>query len=256
MEESGTVSKKTLSRLVFSLAFLFFVIANLAVVCVCWACGFKFPTPVMSGLGVLYLFLAHAAADKILKRFGLSRSGTVVEVRSRTSFRLESDASAGEFVEARLPSDLITVRLIGLPAFGLLSLFTSLLVVSRATGAMLGLGMVMGVGGAYILFCSILVVLDYNNPQVRVDAEGVWGFSSKRTIRRVFVPWSDVVNCEIRTTYNTFGEPVLLRPIFKGHNGETLLDLNLVHTPMVEQERVVKFIKARLPKPQVDPWEL
>jgi hypothetical protein len=30
---------------------------------------------------------------------------------------------------------------------------------------------------------------------------------------------------------------------------------NLMMTKMEDQERLVKYIKAKLPKPQVDPWD-
>ena len=75
-------------------------------------------------------------------------------------------------------------------------------------------------------------------------------------MRRKFVPWSDVQTCEIQTFYDPFGKPFLLRPILRGHNGEILMVLNLMQTKMNDQERIVKYVRAKLPKPQADPWEL
>ncbi len=64
------------------------------------------------------------------------------------------------------------------------------------------------------------------------------------------MPWSDVATCEIETFSNTFGEPVLVRPTLKGWNGESLMALYLLYTRMEDQDRLVKYIKAKLPKPK------
>ncbi len=252
MDKPRTVSKTTFGCLTFSLMVLFAVTANVAVICLSNAWGFRSQPGWMGGLTILYMVLSHVAADKILKLFGLSRSGKVVEVRSRSPFGSDDDAPLGDVAEARLTNGMITFLMIGLPLMGLF-LLAAPMVMGEEAGLIrwLGLGM-----GAFFLVGFVHLLWDRKNPQARADAEGVTGYPSPRAMRRVFVPWSDVLTCEIQTIYDTFGKPVLLRPILRGHNGETLMELNLLQTPMVEQERVVKFIKARLPKPQVDPWEV
>ena len=252
MDEPRSVSKATFGCLKFSLMVLFAVTANLAVICLASAWGTRVQPGWMGGLAVLYMVLSHVAADKILKLFGLSRSGKVVEVRSRSPFESDDDAQSGDIAEARLSSGMITFLLIGLPVMGLF-LLASPLVIGEEAGVMRWLGLGMGV---FFMVGFVHVLRDRKNPQARADAEGVTGYPSPRAMRRVFVHWSDVLTCEIQTIYDTFGKPGLLRPILRGHNSENLMELNLLQTPMAEQERVVKFIKARLPKPQVDPWEV
>jgi hypothetical protein len=66
---------------------------------------------------------------------------------------------------------------------------------------------------------------------------------------------TDVATCEIETHYDTFGNPLIIRPILKGNDDETLLVLNLLCTKIEDQERLVKYIKAKLPKPKDDLWE-
>jgi hypothetical protein len=61
-----------------------------------------------------------------------------------------------------------------------------------------------------------------------------------------------VATCEIETYYDTFGKPVIIRPILKGCDGKDLMVLNLMYTKMEDQERLVKYIKAKLPKPKDD----
>jgi hypothetical protein len=64
-----------------------------------------------------------------------------------------------------------------------------------------------------------------------------------------------VATCEIETYFDTFGKPIIIRPVLKGCDGEALLTLNLLYTKIEDQERLVKYIKARLPKPNDDFWE-
>ena len=198
------------------------------------------------------MVLSNLAADKILKLFGLSRSGVVVEVRSRSTLGFDDAAWIGDVAEARLSSGMMKFLLVGTPTMGMFFL-ASPLFMGEEEGVVRWLGLGMGI---FFLVGFAHVLWDRKNPQARADAEGVTGYPSTRAMRRVFVPWSDVLTCEIQTIYDTFGKAILLRPILRGQNGETLMELNLMQTPLVEQDRIVKFIKSKLPKPQVDPWEL
>lgn len=198
------------------------------------------------------MILSRIAADGILKRLGLSRSGRVIEVRSRSPLASADDGLPGDFAEARITGGIRTFVLAVAPVLGLICL-SSPLILGERHGVLRWL-----VAGMGIVFLAgfIQMLWDGKAPRARVDAEGITGYPSHRAVRRVFVPWSHVLTCEIRTTYNTFGEPIGIVPIFRGHNGETLMELFLLDTPMAEQDRIVKFIKSRLPDPQVDPWEV
>ena len=64
-----------------------------------------------------------------------------------------------------------------------------------------------------------------------------------------------MATCEIETYDDTFGKPVIIRPILKGWNDENLMVPNLMYTKIADRERLVKYIKAKLPKPKDDLWE-
>jgi hypothetical protein len=75
------------------------------------------------------------------------------------------------------------------------------------------------------------------------------------SFRRKFVPWSDMATCEIETHYDTFGSPAIIRPILKDSAGRELISLNLLSTEPQDQQRLVKYIQAKLPKTKEDFWE-
>jgi hypothetical protein len=110
--------------------------------------------------------------------------------------------------------------------------------------------------GIFFAVVFVNLIFDWKTPQARADSDGITGYPSTRAWRRKFVPWSEVMTCEIQTVHNTFGKPVFLLPILKGRNGETLMRLNMMYVKLEDQERIVKYIKAKLPKSQIDPWEL
>jgi hypothetical protein len=84
---------------------------------------------------------------------------------------------------------------------------------------------------------------------------GVTGYPVGFHARRRSVPWSALATCEIETYFDTFGKPIIIRPVLTGCDDEALLTLNLLYTKMEDQERLVKDIKAKLPKPNDDFWE-
>src|SRR5581483_10876398 len=93
-------------------------------------------------------------------------------------------------------------------------------------------------------------------PQFRADASGLLvGSAGGARFVRKFVPWSAVATCEIRTTYPPWGEPTLIVPTLKGARGQTLLTLNLKALAKPDQKRLIKYIKAKLPKTALDPWD-
>lgn len=216
------------------------------------ALGFRMEQGWLGFLNVMSIVLAHRTADMILKSFGLSRSGSMTEVRTRSDFAAAGPASAGDFVEARMPKVMLVSLLIATPLMGLFFLAAPW-VLREQSGPVWWLWPAIGIA---FLALWIHVLVDAKNPRARVDAEGVRGYPSKWALRRAFVPWSEVYACEIRTYFDPFGKPILLAPTFKGRDGETLMELNLGDTPPAEQARIVKFIGEKLPKLQVDPWEV
>ena len=66
--------------------------------------------------------------------------------------------------------------------------------------------------GAFFGLGAINIWWD-RKPQAWADRHGITGYPSGLHLYRRFVPWSDVATCEIETFSNTYGEPVLVRPI-------------------------------------------
>ena len=251
MGESKTISKRTFGCLTATLMIAISVVEVIAAHPGGRALGFKIQPGWIVGLGFLNLVLSHVAADKILKLFGRSRSGKVVEVRGRSLLEPDEEAWPGEVVEVHLPKGMITFLLVTTPIMALF--FCAPLILGwKGDNLIRWLAFSLGI---ILLIGFVHVLLDYKKPQVRADAAGITGYPSHRALRRKFVPWSNVLTCEIETFFDSFGKPTLLRPILKGHNGETLMELSLVQTRMGDQERVVKYIRARLPKTVIDPWE-
>ena len=65
---------------------------------------------------------------------------------------------------------------------------------------------------------------------------------------RLFVPWSDMGEVQIVTAYDTFGKPVFMMPSLKGWNDEALIAMDFQYTKVEDQERLVRYIKAKLPR--------
>lgn len=249
-----TVSKTAFACLSWSLFFVIFF-AQLGIsVALSRGFGIHVPEGWIGGLGVLHLFLARLAADAILKTMGLSRSGRTVEARGRTVALAEGDVDDDDVIEVRCPAPFLT-------QLGVMCLVCCLLLVGLFV--VIPHDLMRGtVGWFYVLigfFALETVYCFYQRwwgaPQARADASGVRGAPVGFHLRTRFVPWSDVATCEIETYHNTFGKPIIIRPILKGWDGAALLALDLRYTKLEDQERLVKYIRARLPKPKLDIWE-
>jgi hypothetical protein len=248
MDELRTISKKAYDRLVLALTVLFLVVATLVALVAVKVMGFRAEPWVFCGSAMACQPLARVVADGILRRRGLTRWRTTVEVHARSPFGPVEDVAPGETVEARIPHELILFMLVGMPMMSLILLALAWCV-RESWLSWLAIGTAI-----FFLVCWVENILDYGRPLAWADADGVTGYPSHRALLRRFVPWSDVFRCEVQTVYNTFGKPVLLRPVLKGRHGETLMKLYLMYAPMVEQERIVKAIKTRLPEAEADPW--
>ncbi len=251
--EPRTISKGFFECLVFLTLILITIAELLSALVASLALGVRIQVSWIGGLGLLNYILARLAVDGLLKRFGMSRSGKTREIRGRTVALAEGEVADDEVVELRIPSWLTTT-------LGVMSLGFSLvilLILPAIPGAqndtvvwadaIMGF---MGLGGVYFL-----IETRWGKPQAWADWSGVTGYPVGFHVSRRFVPWSDVATCEIETDHDTFGKPVILRPILKGWYGEVLLTLNLRYTEMEDQERLVKYIRAKLPKSKEDFWE-
>lgn len=251
LEEPRTISKAAFETLVV-LTFLVLTIGEMAIaVALSRALKSRFDKSTI-GPALLFptLILSRIAVDRVLRRFGLSRGGKTMERRGRTVAAPEGDVDDDEVVEVRFSRSFARFLFWG----------------SLAVCVFLGVGLTLGprqepwvavMGYILIAFfgLGLLNFLFDRKPQAWADRDGITGYTTGHQIRRRFVPWSEIASCEIETFYDTFGKPVLIRPILKGWNGEPLMPLYLLYTSMEDQERLVKYIKARLPKPKDDFWE-
>lgn len=250
MDERRTISEKAYRRLVGWLTGLIAFGTTIAAHALADLCGTRINPGFLAGMGLLYLILARGLAERILRRRGLTRRGTDVEVRARSPFEPAMGVGPMERVEARVPNGLLLFLLIGAPFMSLGLLAAGwFLYEEKPWMRWLSIGM-----ATFFLICWIENILDYGKPMAWVDADGVTGYPSHRSLFRRFVPWSDVFSCEFETFHDTFGKPILLRPILRGRDGEALMKLSMAYVPMDEQERIVEAIKARLPDTEVDAW--
>ena len=248
-----TVSKVTFGCLAWALFFVITVAEFAVALAVSKGLGVRHEGNWIAGLGFLNFVLSRVAADGILKLMGLSRSGKTVEARRRTAALAEGEAGDDEVVEVRCPPSFITGLGVTCLIFCLLIVLILLMTpLDQVKGIGWGYALVgfFGLGAGYLLYEG-----QWGKPQAWADASGITGYPVGFHFRRRFVPWSDVETCEIETYHDTFGKPVIIRPILKGWNGEPLIALNLQYTKLEDQERLVKYIKAKLPKPKVDLWE-
>lgn len=251
-KEPRTVSKGTFEILVVVAVVIFSMAEKVGVVAMGDTLGFTSNGSWVCGLTVLNLVLARRVVDTVLKRFGLSRSGKSVEIQGRTVAVPEGEVADGEVVEIRCPSSYFT-GLFWMCLLGFLSFAVLMIVLPSSGTVMVGLGCFFI---AFFGFGTVYAIYEgrWGKPQAWADSSGITGYPFGLSFQRRFVAWSRVATCEIETYYDTFGKPVIIRPILKGFDNEVLMTMNLLHTELNDQDRLVKYIKAKLPKPKFDDW--
>lgn len=200
----------------------------------------------------LSIILAWPLTNALLKHQGRSAGGWTTEVRERI---------------VRLPEDVVGPDEVIVHSASRSELYintaTLLILVPLATGLgwpcsdrglIDGLPFVAfdGLAGAFLLSAW----WNRDRPWLRADAHGLLASCGRLGLRRRFVEWEDVRACELTTIYAPWGEVAGYRTRLLGETGEILLDNRLAGVPRAERERVVKYIRAKLPKTWVDPLEL
>jgi hypothetical protein len=202
-------------------------------------------------LNVLNWPLALVGVDRILKWFGHSWSGNSREFQSRMLVQPEGNVEDHEVVEVNCrKSDTYVLILI--------SLFiwlgsVSLLIFTPSWGTR---DLIIGIDGLAFGAMGLLSWSARNECRVRANFQGIFGLPLGFHFRRKFVPWSEIETCEIVTHHNTFGDRILIQPVFKDRLGKELLNLDLRFLKSTDQDRLVKYIKAKLPKAPFEPFEL
>ncbi len=187
------------------------------------------------------------AVDRFFKKLGSSRSGDSVETRERAFGTSEAFAADGEVVEFVLERSTFKSRLRTLVLAFPCSLFLIYGFPNDPAWMLVGY-----VGAAFVIVQFIRRLFAWDGCVVRVDERGVFGFPSRFALRRALVPWSEIATCDIVTRHDTFGAPYLIVPVFRDEFGGKLISVDLQDAPMEYQERLVKDIKARLPKARIE----
>jgi hypothetical protein len=200
-------------------------------------------------LGALNLVLVFIGGVRILKWFGYSRSGNTRETQSRILAKAEADVDDGEAIEIHGPES-VTRQALLLWLFAWLLFAVALFLAHGST--LVIIMFILGVLGTFRLWLSYMS----NGFQVRADCEGILGLPVGFHVRRRIVPWSDIESCEIVTYYNTFGDPTRILPVFKDRLGTKVLSLDLSMVMPSDGDRLVKYIKAKLPKSPIESFEV
>jgi hypothetical protein len=193
------------------------------------------------------------AADRYFKTRGLSRSGISVETWDRLPAKPADFAFGNDAVEYHLSRSEVRFCFF----FYLLFSLAALLFVCVA-----GLVGAAGENLPYIILGSVGCVLfgrlglqqaaAWDGCQARVERYGVFGYPARLALDRKLLPWSEVVSCDIITRYDPFGRLYRIVPVFKDALGRKLMSLHMQQVPIEHQQRLVKYIKAKLPKARVD----
>lgn len=225
--------------------------------------GEKSSRPSMAILGIYSLSsvaiigLSYASIDFMLRRLGLSRSGRTVEQRGRRA-AASGMASDGEWIEVGLPGPWGRGAIVGarvsLLLIGLVVLVNLLILPSWAW-----VDLVEGLTIPVLFGLLALAVLRlFKLLPTRADAVGITGPGARPPLpimRRCFVPWSRVAACQIVTDRDPSGRAATAFAILWDARGARLLRLNLTLFSEVDHDRLIKFLRRKLPKMMIDPWD-
>ncbi len=181
---------------------------------------------------------------------GMSRGGSSVETWNRILAKPDGFVADNELVEFKESQLTNTFAFVFLYLF---SMFFLLLGVGSHLAGVHPVQLIFwyvsaGFFGGY----AIQLLSAWDGCWVRADRRGVFGYPARYAIRRRLLPWSEIATCDIITCHNPFGTPYLIVPVFKDELGRKLMTLSLYGVPMECQMRLVKYIKAKLPKSRID----
>ena len=100
--------------------------------------------------------------------------------------------------------------------------------------------------------CAVGLWWTRNGCKGRATVEGIYPAPAGPYFFNRMVHWSDIESCEIVSQFDTFGKLILITPVFKDTFGNTLLKLDLSGTRIEDQERLVTYIKAKLPRSKLE----
>ncbi len=198
------------------------------------------------GLLAVNWIISGFVTDRLFKMLGMSRSGSSVETWDLSPPDADgfvADDEPVEFTEGGLACTIAFVFIFLFGLLGLLGVVSSHLEGAPPAYFILSYACVTFFGGY-----AIQLFLAWDGCYLRADRRGVFGYPARYALRRQLVPWSRIATCDIVTRHDPFGTPYLIAPVFKDEFGNRLISLSLWGIPMECQLRLVKYIKARLPK--------
>ncbi len=257
MQPERTVSRFTFRLTVLLAVFLIIVFEIIVLTIISRRLGSGKDSPIggyVGGLVMLNIFLAYAGVDRAFKAFGLSRSGRMVEGRRPAAMASES-TSVEDVVDIQCSRSVSNALvLMCLVPFALIFLAVEVLAPKHGTGReVLPLLYAIFLGSAAYMYLMRYITI------IRIDAQGVTAHRKPYSIRRTTIPWSRIASCDLVVTRNTFGEIALAYPVMKGVDGKDLfvgLAQAMAMAIPEDQLKVLRSLKGRFPKLDLDPWEL
>lgn len=260
-EEDGVgakaITRAEYTRLVARVAVLLWVIEVAVDLAVRMACEVRF----WNWYGCAFAINTLAGRwliDADLKRRGLSRGGPTVSAWGKSGAAPAGGAMADEAVEVRVARDgLLMPSVICLaaspPALALgiglavqgagpVMPFAAWGVRVGALGLVIVLAVAVGGAGLWMLKKAVAPRRCY-----RADAAGVTDCRRDR-----FVAWPDVAACRVTTQHDAVGDPTGATHELTDWRGDTLLTLKLDWLAARDRDRLLAFIRARLPRPIKD----
>ena len=183
-----------------------------------------------------------AAYERILKLCAKSRSGLSVEIQTCTKRGMP--APVGDVITVELPR-------------GFHRQYLTASVVNCAAAPGLILVCPEHLRTPFFWICVVAAPINSiyflalwirGIQQVRSDAKEIQGYPSPRSLRWNSASWVDIATCEILTRWDSAGNTTLVRPVFKDAYGATLMRLDLTGVAETDRNRLVKYIKVRLPE--------
>jgi hypothetical protein len=191
---------------------------------------------------VLEAMSACLVVDWIFKRFGHSSSGKVVEIRGPTRPQPAAGGGKSDVLElpCATPVAQYTAYCLGVFCLGTAAAPIIVLLGSSRDGAAIFGGM------SPLAVLAGLCLCRFRGPYVvRVDPSGVTGPPYWAPFRRKYVPWSEVVTCDIVTYYTAFGRRWLIVPVFRDGQGRSRLSLGMFPLSPTDLDRLLVYIRSK-----------
>jgi hypothetical protein len=194
-------------------------------------------------------FLVARAVDPVLRRLALSLSAKTLEIHRRVgAVAAELGSSDGEAV-ILTGSSRLDRRFFRNLALLFAVIFITMNIPYPSVASLEDVIFIWL--PAVVLFFSLRRLGSWG----RADGTGIW-LKSEWLGAWTHLAWSDIASCEITTDYDAFGRPIRVMPVLKDALGKVLLAPPLEGIELADQERLAKYVRARLPKTKLDLAEL